>query len=293
MKWVALLLAVLLPCSAIAADGTMDSTRAYCNLPPLNHSGSVINITIILGAFIMYGEFCLDDLFALLLFCVGIPTLMLVICGLVSLRLGKDIWTLEFDDITAFGVYFYYTGLVYFPMISLLRMPLLFFYLCIFIGLSIHSLAWANAAISIALDLWMLAIPPWCLKDLNLHWKKIGIAAMFIMGTFITVISIIRLKTLAIFGLSSNLNLLGDSSAGSRNYHDHVDGYHNRGCHLSRGVSTSRPETSRIQLHRSFKIQYVKGDEAVMVTSDELSTGAVGSARGRAYSMSETLLRMA
>lgn len=37
---------------------------------------------------------------------------------------------------------------------------------------------------SIALDVWMLAIPLWQLRGLKLHWKKkIGVAAMFIVGT--------------------------------------------------------------------------------------------------------------
>lgn len=48
----------------------------------------------------------------------------------------------------------------------------------------INATGWSNAAISIALDIWMLAIPLWQLRALKLHWKKkIGVAAMFIVGT--------------------------------------------------------------------------------------------------------------
>lgn len=50
--------------------------------------------------------------------------------------------------------------------------------------LGINAIAWANAAISIALDVWMLAIPLAQLKSLKLHWKKkIGVAFMFCVGT--------------------------------------------------------------------------------------------------------------
>jgi hypothetical protein len=50
--------------------------------------------------------------------------------------------------------------------------------------LSISSIAWANAAVSIALDIWMLAIPLSQLRKLHLHWKKkIGVGLMFIVGT--------------------------------------------------------------------------------------------------------------
>jgi hypothetical protein len=95
--------------------------------------------------------------------------------------------------------------------------------------LNINAIAWANAAISIALDFWMLAIPLAQLRGLNLHWKKkIGVALMFVVGTLyvvpfsllfladlvltfgrsasssVTVMSIIRLQALVTFAKSSN-----------------------------------------------------------------------------------------
>jgi hypothetical protein len=48
----------------------------------------------------------------------------------------------------------------------------------------INALAWANAAISISLDLWMLAIPLSQLYHLQMSLnKKLGVAAMFCVGT--------------------------------------------------------------------------------------------------------------
>ena len=42
---------------------------------------------------------------------------------------------------------------------------------------------WTNAATNIALDIWVLAIPLWELRKLQLHWKKkIGVALMFSIG---------------------------------------------------------------------------------------------------------------
>lgn len=42
----------------------------------------------------------------------------------------------------------------------------------------------SNAAISIALDFWMLALPLWKLRGLNLDWKnKLGVGLMFFVGT--------------------------------------------------------------------------------------------------------------
>ncbi|KAL5592409.1 hypothetical protein FOBRF1_013435 [Fusarium oxysporum] len=163
-------------------------------------------------------------------FCL-VPTMAINIHGTARYGIGRDIWTLEFGDITRFGFFFYILEVLYMPLVSLLKMSLLFFYLRIFfLGLehtllwgtiifnaiygiiftllavfqctpisyswtkwdgehegtclNLNAIFWANAAISIVLDLWMLAIPLWCLRSLTLHWKKkIGVAAMFIVGS--------------------------------------------------------------------------------------------------------------
>lgn len=56
--------------------------------------------------------------------------------------------------------------------------------------LDTNAIGWANAATSIAEDIWMLAIPLWQLKSLQLHMKKkIGVAIMFCTGTLYVLIS--------------------------------------------------------------------------------------------------------
>lgn len=68
-----------------------------------------------------------------------------------------------------------------------------------------NGLAWSNASISILLDAWMLGLPMSQLVGLKLHWKKkIGVAMMFVVGTFVTVVSILRLQSLVHFSESSN-----------------------------------------------------------------------------------------
>lgn len=49
--------------------------------------------------------------------------------------------------------------------------------------LSDAAYVWTNAASNIALDIWVLAIPLWEVRKLQLHWKKkIGVALMFGLG---------------------------------------------------------------------------------------------------------------
>ncbi|KAM5358160.1 hypothetical protein ACJZ2D_015548 [Fusarium nematophilum] len=69
----------------------------------------------------------------------------------------------------------------------------------------VRDATWANARISIALDIWILAIPLWQLRTLKLHWKKkAGVAVMFSIGALVTIMSILRLQALVSFGDSPN-----------------------------------------------------------------------------------------
>ncbi|KAH8180033.1 CFEM domain-containing protein [Sarocladium implicatum] len=71
--------------------------------------------------------------------------------------------------------------------------------------LSTNVISWSNAAINIALDLWILAVPLWQLRKLHLHWKKkIGVVFMFCIGTFVTVVSILRLQSLVHLAKANN-----------------------------------------------------------------------------------------
>ncbi|EFX04979.1 integral membrane protein [Grosmannia clavigera kw1407] len=68
-----------------------------------------------------------------------------------------------------------------------------------------NAIAWAHAAFSIIVDFWMLAIPLSQLRHIKLGLtKKVGVAMMFCVGTFVTVVSILRLRSLVSFSKSSN-----------------------------------------------------------------------------------------
>lgn len=63
----------------------------------------------------------------------------------------------------------------------------------------------ARAGVSVGLDAWMLAIPLSQLPGLKLHWKKkVSVGLMFFVGTFVTVVSILRLQSLMKYANSSN-----------------------------------------------------------------------------------------
>ncbi|KAK4085145.1 uncharacterized protein Triagg1_135 [Trichoderma aggressivum f. europaeum] len=251
-------------CTVRESLTTKNATDTLCGVPVRNRTPDFANVTIVLGVvsgvvvllrigskLFMRMGFALDDYAIIVTLFCGIPSSVMNVRGTGGNGEGKDIWTLPFDMITRFGVYFYVLEILYFAQVMLLKMTLLFFYLNIFPGkartllwgtvlvngvfgvtfmllavfqchpisffwtgwdgqhsgkcLNSNAIGWANAAISIALDLWMIAIPMWQIRNLNLHWKKkVGVAVMLLVGTFVTVVSIVRLQFLVNLGSSAN-----------------------------------------------------------------------------------------
>ncbi|KAM0401184.1 hypothetical protein ACHAQC_001865 [Fusarium culmorum] len=55
------------------------------------------------------------------------------------------------------------------------------------------------------MDFWVLAIPVFQLLQLQMKWqRKLAVAMMFLVGTFVSIVSIIRLQFLVAFGKSTN-----------------------------------------------------------------------------------------
>ncbi|KAH7310802.1 CFEM domain-containing protein [Stachybotrys elegans] len=68
-----------------------------------------------------------------------------------------------------------------------------------------NAISWANAIGGIALDLWIIGIPLWQLRYIQLHWKrKVAVVFMLLVGTGVTVVSILRLQSLVAFATSHN-----------------------------------------------------------------------------------------
>jgi hypothetical protein len=196
----------------------------------------------------------LDDWTILATTVVGTALTAVTIGGTIKHGLGRDLWTLEPDQITTMLLFFEIVAVLYFTTLTLLKLSILFFYIKVFTvtraqrllwGTVIFTLVWgvvyvivaifqctpisyfwthwdglhegsclninaitsSNAGFSIALDFWSLGIPLWQLRLLKLHWKKkVGVALMFMVGTFVTIVSILRLQALVHFAKSTNVS---------------------------------------------------------------------------------------
>ncbi|EXU98453.1 hypothetical protein X797_008400 [Metarhizium robertsii] len=69
----------------------------------------------------------------------------------------------------------------------------------------INASGWVNGVIGVVADIWLFALPLTQLKRLTLHWKKkVAAAIMFLTGAIITIVSMLRLKSLVHFANSYN-----------------------------------------------------------------------------------------
>lgn len=224
---------------------TKNATEASCGAERRDKGTELYVYTIVFGTitgvvvvarlafrlFVSKADFGADDWAILAALLIGLPGTVLICIGTYPNGVGKDVWTLTFDQITNFLFFFYISEIQYFVNLAALKLSLLLFYLRIFPDLrvrrllagtvafdilfgagfvgatlyqclpmdyfwhmwdgeheghciNINAMGWANAAISIVMDFWMLALPLSQLKGLRLHWKKkAGVAFMFIVGT--------------------------------------------------------------------------------------------------------------
>ncbi|UPX11262.1 uncharacterized protein EKO05_0001876 [Ascochyta rabiei] len=257
---------LLLSCTLRESLTTKNVTSTTCHAPVRNKSEtsrvanivlSVVSVAcgvtrIVYKAVYSMAELGWDDYTIFLTLLAGVPSVVLIDRGSIPDGLGRDIWTVPFDQITAFVRWMYVLEILYFFQVTLLKLTLLFFFLKIFprtivrnllkgtvaftilYGLAFvivaifqcrpinhywdnwdlehdgkcindNALAWSNAIISIVLDVWMLVLPLYEVFRLQLSWrKKISVAIMFLVGTFVTVVSCLRLQSLVTFAASSN-----------------------------------------------------------------------------------------
>ncbi|OAX85058.1 hypothetical protein ACJ72_00559 [Emergomyces africanus] len=197
------------------------------------------------------GPFGMDDAMMVIVMIFTVPFTVLSVF-IANAGLGKDIWHVDFDDITKVLYIYYWDEWIYFSALISTKISLHFFYLRIFpkrsfriaiyvvMGITlaygivfilvsvfqcspiksawlrwdgtapghcnnINMQSWTSAGFNIILDLVTLALPLRELSQMDL-WrkKKIHICIMFTVGSFVTVVSILRLRTLLQFAKSSN-----------------------------------------------------------------------------------------
>ena len=224
---------------------TKNITSTGCGDIIRDRSQELVTITVTMGItaaifvvlrfacklFVVKVKFGLDDWFVLASAVATTPSIFINVFGTTANGLGRDIWTLEPDDITGTIKYFWVVIILYFLETALTKLSIICFYINIFPSKTVlrvlwatfavtsawgvafviaaifqcqptsyfwthwdglheghcadpNAIGWSNAAMNIAFDIWILAIPLSQLRKLQLHWKKkVGVAIMFCLGT--------------------------------------------------------------------------------------------------------------
>ena len=164
----------------------MNATATTCGAPIRDRSKIQADVAIILGvitgvmvlirilfkAFITQMGLAMDDWFILATVVGGIPNTYLGIHGTVANGLGKDVWTLPYAEITAFGKYFYIVEVLYFMEITLLKMSLLFFYLRIFPATKIRNILWATIIFNAVYGAAFIFTGIFQCQPISFYWTK-------------------------------------------------------------------------------------------------------------------------
>lgn len=132
-------------------------TQAACDVPIRDQTehltvlittmGIISGVTVIFRlAFKLWARlgWSLDDWFILATSLSKASTTAMSIHGAVPNGLGRDIWTLSFNEIMSFGYYFFIMVVLYFLEVALLKTSILFFYLRIFPGVTTRRVLWAS-----------------------------------------------------------------------------------------------------------------------------------------------------
>ncbi|KAJ5652245.1 hypothetical protein N7507_009671 [Penicillium longicatenatum] len=257
---------VMTSCTIRQSLTTKNVTETACGAPIRDRTNIVFYAGVIGGviAFIAFilrmtarlrccgGVFGWDDFTMMLTMCLIIP--LSALSGvLANTGLGKDMWTLPFDNITRILYIYFWDELIYLSILPLTKISICCFYLRIFpdrqfrtvtyivIGLNvayliafvlisvfqcwplpyawlhwdgegnykcnhINAQGWSAAAINMILDILVMALPLRQLYHLNLSVrKKVYVMCMFGLGLFVTLVSILRLKSLINFASTTNL----------------------------------------------------------------------------------------
>lgn len=165
---------------------TKNATATTCHAPVRDRTQLLRNVTTILG--VITGVFVImrlsfkavitrlglatDDWLILATTLSGVPSTYIGIHGTTANGLGRDIWTLPYANITAFGLYFYVIEVLYFLQIALLKMSILFFYLRIFPSTGTRRVLWGTVVFNALLGTVFVFVAIFQCKPISYFWTK-------------------------------------------------------------------------------------------------------------------------
>lgn len=113
-----------------------------------------------------------DDWIILATFILGVPSTLLATLGAGGHGLGRDIWTLSFDDITLFAKYFYVLQVLYVIGLPMVKLSLLAFYLRVFPARPVRRVTWAAIVLILLYTVTFLFICIFACTPISYFWES-------------------------------------------------------------------------------------------------------------------------
>lgn len=113
-----------------------------------------------------------DDYTIIMTLLAGVPSVVIIDRGLIPNGLGRDVWTVAFDRITAFVRWLYIAEILYFFQMTLLKLTLLFFFLRIFPKTIIRNLLKGTIAFTILYGLTFVVVAIFQCHPISHYWNK-------------------------------------------------------------------------------------------------------------------------
>ncbi|KAF5672319.1 integral membrane protein PTH11 [Fusarium heterosporum] len=176
------ILATMPPC---ALKSTKNASMTMCGAPVRSRQREFLVVNDIMGTlsglfvlqrfaakFFLQIPFGLDDLFVGLAMLITIPCIAINSHGLIPNGMGRDIWTVQPQQITNFGLYFYVMTILYFTLQTFLKLSLIFFYLRIFPSRGVRRALWATVIFNGLYGLIFIFITVFQCRPIHLFWTK-------------------------------------------------------------------------------------------------------------------------
>jgi hypothetical protein len=170
----------------VSPTATKNATSTLCHAP-IRYTGETIRISnialavitafcalsrIIYKAVFSIGELGCDDYSVFAALVAGVPSIILIDRGIVPNGLGRDVWTVSFDNVTNFVKYLYALEVLYFLQITLTKLTLLFFFLRIFPKRLVRRLLWATIVFNILWGTAFVIVAIFQCQPISYYWNK-------------------------------------------------------------------------------------------------------------------------
>lgn len=178
---------VLASCTVKEALTTLNISSTTCNAPIRDErividatSYSLLALSFVVVGVRFYvrtfmgdtGSLGTDDWIILATFILGIPSTLLATLGAGGYGLGRDIWTLSFDDITLFAKYFYVLQILYVIGLPMVKLSLLFFYLRVFPARPVRRVLWGTIVLILLYTVTFLFISIFECTPVSFFWES-------------------------------------------------------------------------------------------------------------------------